>query len=81
MSAGEDLECNAGYSGTGNYRTYGPSSAGMHITTPSGLATGNDIDTALTRLFTARMKLGEFDPEANVPWITQARARLAGHGA
>jgi beta-glucosidase len=76
MSAGEDLECNAGYTASGNYRTYGPSSVGMHITTPSGLATVNDIDTSLTRLFTARMKLGEFDPEANVPWITQARARV-----
>lgn len=78
LSAGEDLECNAGYTVFNtNYRTYGPSSVGMRITTPSGLATSNDIDTSLMRLFTARMKLGEFDPEANVPWIVQARARLA----
>ncbi len=33
-----------------------------------------------TRLFTNRMKLGEFDPNSNVPWLTQAQARVQSYG-
>ncbi len=33
-----------------------------------GILKESDIDTALIRLFTARMKLGMFDPPARVPW-------------
>jgi beta-glucosidase len=37
----------------------------------------NDVDVSLVRLFTARIELGEFDAEAQVPWVTAARQRLA----
>jgi beta-glucosidase len=35
----------------------------------------NDVDVSLVRLFTARIELGEFDAEAQVPWVTAARQR------
>ena len=38
---------------------------GMQITTVDGpMSTINDLDVSATRLFTNRMKLGEFDPDA-----------------
>jgi beta-glucosidase len=88
LGAGEDAECNAGYNGTGNYRgatapgtTPGTMNAiGMQITTGTGLHTVNDLDTSATRLFTNRMKLGEFDPDSNVPWLNQAIARDKSYG-
>ena len=51
---------------------------GMNITTATGLHTVNDLDVSAARLFTNRMKLGEFDPDATVPWLTQARSRATG---
>ncbi|WP_345630256.1 glycoside hydrolase family 3 C-terminal domain-containing protein [Rugosimonospora acidiphila] len=91
LGSGEDAECNAGYTdGTGSsYR--GPTSPsttaggamnalGMQITTPTGLTTVNDLDVSATRLFTNRMKLGEFDPNSKVPWLTQAVARDQSYG-
>jgi beta-glucosidase len=89
LGSGEDAECNAGYNGTGNYR--GPTAPsttaggttnaiGMHIATPTGLHTVNDLDVSATRLFTNRMKLGEFDPNSTVPWLTQAVARDQSYG-
>ncbi len=89
LGSGEDAECNAGYNGTGNYR--GPTAPsttaggttnaiGMHVTTPTGLHTVNDLDVSATRLFTNRMKLGEFDPNNTVPWLTQAVARDQSYG-
>ena len=88
LGAGEDAECNAGYNGTGNYRgatspgtTPGTMNAiGMQITTGTGLHTVNDVDTSATRLFTNRMKLGEFDPDSSVPWLNQAIARDKSYG-
>ena len=85
LGAGEDAECNAGFTNASNYR--GPTAAsttaggtmnaiGMNITTGTGLHTVNDLDVSATRLFTNRMKLGEFDPDATVPWLTQAQARV-----
>ncbi len=89
LGSGEDAECNAGYNGSGSYR--GPTSPsttqgglmnaiGMHIPTPTGQTTVNDLDVSATRLFTNRMKLGEFDPDSTVPWLTQARDRVKGYG-
>ncbi|WP_203919079.1 glycoside hydrolase family 3 C-terminal domain-containing protein [Rugosimonospora africana] len=91
LGSGEDAECNAGYSdGTGSsYR--GPTSpsttaggamntVGMQIATPTGLTTVNDLDVSATRLFTNRMKLGEFNPNNTVPWLTQAAARDQSYG-
>ena len=76
LAAGEDLECNTGYNDGINYRTNVPTAISQNLTTPNGLFTENDVDVALTRLFTARMKLGEFDDVANEPWVAQARARV-----
>ena len=89
LGSGEDAECNAGYNGSGSYR--GPTSPstsqgglmnaiGMHIPTPTGETTVNDLDVSATRLFTNRMKLGEFNPDSTVPWLTQARDRVKGYG-
>jgi len=89
LGSGEDAECNAGYNGTGSYR--GPTAPsttsggatnaiGLQVTTPTGLVTVNDLDVSATRLFTNRMKLGEFDPNATVPWLTQAVARDQSYG-
>ena len=89
LGSGEDAECNAGYNGSGSYR--GPTAPsttqgglmnaiGMHITTPTGQTTVNDLDVSATRLFTNRMKLGEFNPDSTVPWLTQAQARVKRYG-
>src|SRR5919204_362800 len=89
LGSGEDAECNAGYNGSGSYR--GPTSPstsqgglmnaiGMHIPTPTGETTVNDLDVSATRLFTNRMKLGEFNPDSTVPWLTQARDRVKSYG-
>lgn len=81
LASGEDLECNAGYKGNNFY--IGTTSQGgtvnaigMHITTPNGLHTINDVDVSATRLFTARMELGEFNPDSTVPWLVAARDRV-----
>jgi beta-glucosidase len=89
LGAGEDAECNAGYSGTGNYKgataasttTGGTMNAiGMQLTTETGLHTVNDLDVSATRMLTNRIKLGEFDPDASVPWLTEAIARDQSYG-
>jgi beta-glucosidase len=90
LGSGEDAECNAGYNGVGSYR--GPTAPsttqgglmnaiGMHIPTATGQTTVNDLDVSATRLFTNRMKLGEFNPDSTVPWLTQARDRVKRYGA
>ncbi len=76
LTAGEDLECNAGFTGSNTYKSNLINALDMAITTPEGVATVNDLDVAATRLFTTRMELGEFDPDSNVPWVTQARAAV-----
>lgn len=76
LSAGEDLECNAGFTGTSTYRNNELTAIGMNILTQTGIHTVNDLDVSATRLFTTRMQLGEFDPDANVPWVNAARARV-----
>ena len=53
---------------------------GMHIPTQTGQATVNDLDVSATRLFTNRMKLGEFNPDSTVPWLTQAQSRVKSYG-
>ena len=53
---------------------------GMQITTPTGLTRSTTSTCRRTRLFTNRMKLGEFDPDATVPWLTQAVARDQSYG-
>ena len=78
LSAGEDLDCNAGYNDGQNYSNRVVPAVAANITTETGKFTENDVDTSLVRLFTARMQLGEFDVALgqDVPWVTQARARV-----
>ena len=40
----------------------------------------NDLDVSATRLFTNRMKLGEFNADSTVPWLTQAQSRVKSYG-
>jgi beta-glucosidase len=91
LGSGEDAECNAGYStnSADNYR--GPTSAntsygglmnaiGLQLTTPNGTTNVNDVDVSATRMFTNRMKLGEFNSDSTVPWLTEAVARDKSYG-
>ena len=75
-SAGEDLDCNAGYSDQYNYGNTIPTAIAQHITTQTDVYNVGDVDTSVVRLFTARIETGEFDSEARVPWVRQARASL-----
>jgi beta-glucosidase len=77
MSAGEDLDCNAGFRDAFNYLTSVPEAVGQRIQTQTDTFNEGDVDTSLVRLFTARMKLGEFDDVDTQPWVTAARARVA----
>ncbi|GGJ38561.1 glycoside hydrolase family 3 C-terminal domain-containing protein [Deinococcus roseus] len=56
IKAGVDLEC------ADAFRT------GIPQALQQGLLTEKDLDTALERLFTARFKLGMFDPKDRVPY-------------
>uniref|UniRef100_A0A7C4PMK8 Fibronectin type III-like domain-containing protein n=1 Tax=Anaerolinea thermolimosa TaxID=229919 RepID=A0A7C4PMK8_9CHLR len=55
VKAGCDLECGCSY-------------ASLLTAVERGLITEDEIDVALTRLFTARMRLGMFDPPEMVPY-------------
>ncbi len=75
-AAGEDLNCNAGYADSFSYGNTLPAAAGEAIPTQTDVFNVNDMDTSLVRLFTTRMRLGEFDDVANEPWVKAARAQL-----
>ena len=75
-AAGEDLNCNAGYADNFSYGNTLPAAAGEAIPTQTDTFNSGDMDTSLTRLFAARMQLGEFDNVANEPWVKAARAQL-----
>jgi beta-glucosidase len=77
-SAGEDLECNAGYQDGNNYGNSIPTALTQNIQTLTGTYNIGDVDTSLVRLFTARIETGEFDAESTVPWVEKARAALGG---
>ena len=55
LDAGTDLSCGPEFGALGRARA-------------QGLVTDAAIDRAVTRLFTARFRLGMFDPPASVPW-------------
>jgi len=76
IAAGEDLNCNAGYSDAYSFANTVPGAIAQKIVTPTGTFSVNDVDTALIRLFTARMQLGEFDDPTSVPWVKEARDRV-----
>jgi beta-glucosidase len=77
-SAGEDLDCNAGYHDGYDYGNTIPAALAQNIQTLTDTYNIGDVDTSLVRLFTARIKTGEFDAESAVPWVSQARAELGG---
>lgn len=77
-SAGEDLECNAGFRDANNYGNSIPTALTQNIQTLTGTFNIGDVDTSLIRLFTARIETGEFDAESTVPWVAQARSELGG---
>ncbi len=76
QSSGEDLDCNTGFKDNYNYLDSLPTDTQQQIKTASDTYNVNDLDTSLVRLFTARMKTGEFDDPTTVPWVTQARTRV-----
>ena len=78
ITAGEDLDCNAGYSDQYNYGNTVPTAIAQHIQTETDVFNENDVDVAAVRLFTARIETGEFDAQSEVPWVQAARARLGG---
>ena len=78
ISAGEDLDCNWGYHDQYSYGNTVPTALAQHIRTQTDTFNIGDVDTSLTRLFTARIETGEFDAESRVPWVRAARQRLGG---
>lgn len=75
-AAGEDLNCTVPSGDELTNANLLPAAVGAGIRTPTDLYNVNDADTSVVRLFTARMKLGEFDHVANEPWVKAARARV-----
>jgi len=55
LRAGTDLDCGTAYKN-------------LDVALARGLITEADLDRALVRLFTARFRLGLFDPPERVPW-------------
>ena len=76
MSAGEDLNCQTGYRDKYNYLNQLPTAVEQGIPTLTDTFNATTSTLAVTRLFTARMALGEFDPPEDVPWVTEARERV-----
>src|SRR5207302_10559475 len=77
LAAGEDLDCNTGYHNGSSYANQQVNAVNEIFSLPTGRVTENQVDTSLERLFTARMRLGEFDNGGNdVPWVQQARTRV-----
>jgi beta-glucosidase len=56
LLAGCDLECGSDYAGS------------MRDAVMAGLVSEKDVDRALVRVFTIRMRLGMFDPDDRVPY-------------
>jgi beta-glucosidase len=76
QSAGEDLNCDAGYKDGKNYANLIPTTVAMNITTFTGVYNENGVDVSVVRLFTARIETDEFDAQDEVPRVAAARQRL-----
>ncbi len=76
-AAGVDLDCQQGYHDGYNYANTLPIAVERGIVTGAGTYTEHDLDLSVMRLLTARIRLGEFDRESRVPWVAEARARVA----
>ncbi|MBR4132453.1 MAG: glycoside hydrolase family 3 C-terminal domain-containing protein, partial [Oscillospiraceae bacterium] len=79
LAHGEDLECNGGYTGTGNYNSYSSQMVNGNVQTDKGLFTENTMDISLHRLLTARISTGEFDD--GLALTQQANDRIAAQRA
>ena len=79
LAHGEDLECNGGYTGTGNYNSYSAQMVNGNVQTDKGLFTENTMDISLHRLLTARISTGEFDDDLAL--TRQANERIAAQRA
>lgn len=75
-AAGEDLNCNQGYHDEHNFGNTLDDAAQQGVATPNGAYDENYLEASLVRLFTTRIKLGEFDDESRNPWVRQARNRV-----
>ncbi|MBE7007529.1 MAG: hypothetical protein E7424_10410, partial [Ruminococcaceae bacterium] len=73
LAHGEDLECNGGYTGTGNYNSYSSQMVNGNVQTDKGLFTENSMDISLHRLMTGRISTGEFDDNLALTQAAQAR--------
>jgi beta-glucosidase len=76
-AAGEDLDCQQGYHDQYSYANTIPTAVAQGIHTQTDTYNENDVDVSAVRLFTARISLGEFDAQDEVPWVAAARQRLA----
>jgi beta-glucosidase len=76
LTAGVDLDCHQGYHDAFSYGNTLPEAVGRRIATQTGVLTEHDVDAAAVRLFTVRIRLGEFDDPSRVPWVVQARQRV-----
>src|SRR4051794_7586849 len=76
QSAGEDSECNTGFRDNYDSLNRLPAAVRDQIKTLVDTYTVNDLDAAAVRVFTSRMKLGEFDDPTLNPWVRDARARV-----
>lgn len=77
LTAGVDLNCNKGYHDDYSYGNTLPDAIDANISTYTGVLNENDVDVAVVRLMTTRMRMGEFDDDETVPWVMAARERLA----
>jgi beta-glucosidase len=77
-SAGEDLDCDAGYQDQYSYGNTIPAALTQHIRTLTDTYNIGDVDTSVVRLFTARIETGEFDAQSAIGWVAAARAALGG---
>ena len=80
VKAGTDLTCGTEYTG-GTGRGGAPPEPGLAAAVQKGLIKESEIDAAAIRLFTARFKLGMFDPADRVPFnkITMAENDSSAH--
>lgn len=76
LTAGEDLECSTGFHDRFHYGNTLVDAIARRIPTTVDTINENDVDVAAVRLFTARMRQGEFDNPSRVPWVVRARAAV-----
>jgi beta-glucosidase len=76
LTAGEDLDCSQGFHDAFNYSNTLADAIARQVPTQVDTINENDVDVAAVRLFAARIRQGEFDDPARVPWVVRARAAV-----